>query len=460
MIVRNSVLVLSSVVLAVALACSTSLDVSSDASEWVGTIAAEGGVTTVVNQSGAMWPANARLIEEASIGVESGANEYLLGHIQAVYGTDDHIYVIDQQLNLVRRYDENGVFADQIGRIGQGPGEYTEPGMIEVARDGRIFVWDPRARRVAVFGPDGTPLATWPATGAFCCVYPMYFEPGHGETDGAGTSDTDAGGGEIASGEADTAQTGGALWMLTYSFDRETLEEIFGLQAFGPEGRFGPIHRRRDLEVASERLSAGGRSIAMPFAPGLSSNTAGAERFLAGVPDTYRFEVQYRGETVLVVEKYWEPVPIDPEHAEWQRRATIANVRRRDPGWTWDGAGMPGHHPAYETLLGTATGEVWVLRNAPSVRVEDCVEDPLADDGAWESTPASGRLCWRNVYIVDVFDAEGRFLGEVETPPGFSWSAYSLRGLARHIDGDRVVVAVEDETGVIRVKRYRLVLPG
>jgi hypothetical protein len=93
------------------------------------------------------------------------------------------------------------------------------------------------------------------------------------------------------------------------------------------------------------------------------------------------------------------------------------------------------------------------------VRVEDCVEDPLADDGAWESTPASGRSCWRNAHIIDVFDAEGRFLGEVETPPGFSWSAYSLYGLARHIDADRVVVAVEDETGVIRVKRYRLEVP-
>lgn len=34
---------------------------------------------------------------------------------------------------------------------------------------------------------------------------------------------------------------GGALWMLTYSVDRQTAEERFGIQAFGPEGPFGPI---------------------------------------------------------------------------------------------------------------------------------------------------------------------------------------------------------------------------
>lgn len=59
-----------------------------------------------------------------------------------------------------------GVFVDQIGRIGQGPGEYTEPRLIELAPDGRIFVWDPSQRRVVVFAADATACSS--AAGKRC----------------------------------------------------------------------------------------------------------------------------------------------------------------------------------------------------------------------------------------------------------------------------------------------------
>lgn len=421
------------VAIAVALsACSWSEPEVADDGTWVGAITTEGGVTTVVNESGSVWGGAARLVEEASIGVEVGADEYMLGAVYAVYGSDDHIYLIDGQLNVVRRYDENGVFVDQIGRIGQGPGEYTQPRLIDVSSDGRIFVWDPGQRRVGVFGPDGTPLDTWPANGAFCCVYPIFHDREGGDARGA-------------------------LWMLTYSFDRETREETFTMQAFGPDGPVGPGYPRRDMETSEERFTVvGGRRFVMPFAPIYYGNVVGPARFVAAVPDTYRYAVQYRGETTLVVEKYWEPVPVAPEHAEWERRATIASGRTRYPGWTWDGAGMPDHHPPYARLLGSESGEIWVLRNAPSVRVTDCIEDPLADHAAWESTPFNQRSCWRDVYVADVFDADGRFLGAVEAPPGAFAYPY---GFATHIDGDRVVMTVEDEAGIVRVKRYRLVPP-
>jgi hypothetical protein len=118
---------------------------------------------------------------------------------------------------------------------------------------------------------------------------------------------------------------------------------------------------------------------------------------------------------------------------------------------------MPGHQPPYDRILGSASGEIWVVRNAPSVRVAECVEDPLADQDVWNSTPFNQRSCWSDLYVADVFDADGRFLGEVAPPPGAFTYPYAF---ATHIDGERVVMAVEDEAGVVRVKRYRLVLPG
>ncbi|MGD8817536.1 MAG: 6-bladed beta-propeller [Acidobacteriota bacterium] len=414
-------------------ACAPVDDTSGAERTWVGTITTEGGVTTVVNESGSVWGSTATLVEEASIGVESGADEYMLGAVYAVHGSDDYIYLIDGQLNVVRRYDEKSVFVDQIGRIGQGPGEYTAPRMIEVASDGRIFVWDSDQRRLVVFAADGTPLDTWATNGAFCCVYPIFFDP-------------------------DAGDNGDALWLLTYSFDRETRAESFAMQAWGPEGSVGPEFSLPDMGAAQERMAeVGGRRFVMPFAPIYPGEVVGPARYAAADFDAYRYEVQVRGETTLVVEKYWDPVPVDPEQADWERRATIARLRGRYPDFTWDGAGMPDHYPPYARLLGSESGEVWAVRNAPGVRVEDCVEDPLAAAETFNSTPAAERSCWQDVYVADVFDPEGRFLGEVETPPGaFTYPYYEF---ATHIDGDRVVMAVEDEAGVVRVKRYRLVPP-
>lgn len=109
----------------VALGCSPSVPRGVSDGNWVGTVSTEGGVTTVVNESGSVWGGCPRLVEESSIGVAAGADEYMLGAERAVYGTDDHTYVIDYHLNLVRRYDLDGVFVEQIGRIG-GRGEYTD----------------------------------------------------------------------------------------------------------------------------------------------------------------------------------------------------------------------------------------------------------------------------------------------------------------------------------------------
>ncbi len=41
---------------------------------WVGTVTTEGNVTTVINESGSLWGGTATLVEEASIGVESGGD--------------------------------------------------------------------------------------------------------------------------------------------------------------------------------------------------------------------------------------------------------------------------------------------------------------------------------------------------------------------------------------------------
>ena len=52
-------------------------------------------MTTVVNESGSVWGGTARLVEEMSIGVDIGADEYMFGHVYSVAAHDDRIYVLD-----------------------------------------------------------------------------------------------------------------------------------------------------------------------------------------------------------------------------------------------------------------------------------------------------------------------------------------------------------------------------
>ena len=62
--------------------------------------------------------------------------------------------------------------------------------------------------------------------------------------------------------------------------------------------------------------------------------------------------------------------------------------------------------------------------------------------------------CWKDESVVDVFGADGRYLGGVDLPDGMTPSATTF-----FVDGRRVVAAVKDDAEVVRVKLYRLVLP-
>ena len=79
-----------------------------------------------------------------------------------------------------------------------------------------------------------------------------------------------------------------------------------------------------------------------------------------------------------------------------------------------------------------------------------CTEDPLEAF----ADPFSIKGCFTSVFTVDAFDADGKYLSEVEMPPEIR--PYQL-GL--YVNRDMVVANTEDEDGVVRVKRYRLVLP-
>src|SRR5512138_254352 len=88
-----------------------------------------------------LHPGVATLVEELSIGVADGAEEYMLGEIADIaLGRDGSIYALDRQVPAVRHYDAQGKFIRNIGRKGAGPGEFRSVSGIAMTRDGRLLL--------------------------------------------------------------------------------------------------------------------------------------------------------------------------------------------------------------------------------------------------------------------------------------------------------------------------------
>ena len=364
-----------------------------------------------------------RFVEEASIGVDVGDDEYMFGMINSVYATADRIYVADVQVPAVRVYDHEGTFVRTLGRAGQGPGEYQYPAVVAADSSGRAFVLSSRNGRINVYSPSGEPAGEWPMPSSRCCAWPMYL------------------------------LTGEALWAPVQEWNEEHTERRYGLQAVGPSGPYGEVAFIPELEYEETTYEVRpGFDTKTPFSAWLVWNPAADGRLLVGATDRYRFEVHAPDGSTLIVEKDWEPVPVPPDHKEWERRSAVASQRRGNaPEFTWDGAEIPDHKAAYTALIPALSGETWVARWGASERLSPCAEDPVeaGQQAAYE------KPCWKNEEIVDAFDADGRYLGEVELPQGVRPFAPFL-----FIDGRMVVAVVEDEAGTIMVKRYRLALPG
>ena len=409
-----------------ALACGPQETAQPRVDTWVGTITSEGSVTTVVNESGSVWGGTARLVEEASIGVEAGAEEYMLGAVGGVFVTDGHVYVLDSQVPIVRSYDLDGLHVGNIGERGQGPGEYMRPAMLSGDNGGLVVLQEDEIRRLMVFSEDGDYVGTWPSENIFCCRWAA-----------------------VPTGR-------GTFWTRTRFRDDETRSSTFAVQEHGPDGPIGeaqfPVEP--EFEPVEITLDVRGRTIAVgtPFTPGSNWAVTSSGAIVIGSSDRYRFEIQSSDGAVIVVERFWNPVPVVAEEADWQRRffVSVLHMEAAPPEWTWDGAEMPATKPAFSSLIPVSSGDIWVLRPGEGLRIPDCVEDPL-EAGYREAVQAR---CWRDRPLIDVFDAEGRYLGDIDVPSDLRPGRATLA-----VRGDQVAGVVEDENGVIMVKLWRLISP-
>ncbi len=389
---------------------------------WIGTVTTEGNVTTVVNESGSVWGGAPELVEEASIGVEAGGDEYMLGEVAGLAATTDKIFVIDRQVPALRVYDHRGVYLYDIGAPGQGPGEFQEPSSIAIASDGRLFLRDDDAHRIWMYSQAGEYLGAYQMAGGLHTSTPLTLSP-------------------------DDVPYTPVVVRLQVQDPRRMF--VLAMQAHGEDGAYGvqilpPIDETFTPGVASNEQGSVQRNV--PFYPAEQWALTPELGLVSGVSRSYRFEVRHADGSTLVVERTGEPVPVDAAEADWNKRRTTAIMRDILPEWVWgDTPGVPARKPAFDEFIPTHSAEIWVLRPGPGIRLPDC------DDEAETSEEFAAYPCWRDRRVVDIFGDDGRLLGSFEPPADMRFSPRP------YIDGDLVIARAEDDDAMSMVKRYRLV---
>ena len=410
------------------------------------------GVQTVRTVSGSRWGGQPRLVEELSIGEEIGEDAYLFGSISSAWATDDRIYVVDSQIPAVRAFDHQGDFLFDVGRTGQGPGEYSRPIGIAVKDGGQVLITDLQGARLSLF-----------------------------DTEGNGVDDWSLGSPQAALGLQLTYD--GEIYTRMLELPEEIGAGVMGdiregMQPLGPDGEMGePIF---PPEIAYDPptvdIDMRGNSLSMailPFTPSYQwAFTPGGE-MIAGVGNEYRFLIHAADGRRTAVEKAWDAVAVNPGERGFRAELAASQFRRMSPDFSIPESDVPGSKPAFTRLSPDRSGRVWVTRQGPSLPDAACTEASgggggmaimLGSSGAVSVVPSGSvigggggevedeRECWANTYMFDVFElATGEFLGTVPAPEqGF------IRPL--FVEGDTVLAAVTDEMGTVRLKKYRLVI--
>ncbi|MEP7325515.1 MAG: 6-bladed beta-propeller [Gemmatimonadota bacterium] len=91
-----------------------------------------------------------------TIGGSSKGPDYDFGEVRAAARLPSgQIAIADGKTSVIRFYDSTGNFLRQVGRKGQGPGEFQEIGLLWTTPEDSLLVYDLVSRRLSTFDPSG-----------------------------------------------------------------------------------------------------------------------------------------------------------------------------------------------------------------------------------------------------------------------------------------------------------------
>jgi hypothetical protein len=157
--------------------------------------------------------------------------------------------------------------------------------------------------------------------------------------------------------------------------------------------------------------------------------------FVGGASHIYRITL-FRTGAPLVIERDIAPVAVQSQEAADKKQEITDQMRRNFGDWSWNGPDIPATKPPFTDIAVGDDGRVWVLLSQGGRREQNT--DP--------SKPAT----WSEPVVYDVFEPDGRYLGQVTTPDGFKQYPEPV------FRGDTVWAGFENADGVVYVKRYEL----
>ena len=409
----------SPLLLFLVLACAGKEGPARDPQAWRAEQDTVGDTIIVRTVSGSTWGKPRRLVTRVTIGVAEGDEDLMLGDVRALAVAADGSVYLTEGAPALKKFGPDGAFVKVFGRVGSGPGEYRSPdGGLAVLKDGRVVIRDPGNGRLSVYTADGEPAETWRIQSSFNTSRRLY------------------------------ADTAGNLYTLIL-FDPEARVEdwVMGLQRFSPNGTKADSIRAPKWQYERGQIKGekeGSSSVNdVPFSPRESWAWSPLGYYVGGVSTGYRIEV-FRPGSPLRIERNAPPVPVQPAEAADLKRVATDNMVRNFPGWVWNGPEVPRVKPPFREVYAGDDGRIWVLVSRPGV--EDSTAETMAGTGSFRYAVS----IWQEPVAFDVFEPDGRYLGEVQAPEGFQkWPEPVFRG-------DTVWAAMEDSDGVRYIHRMEI----
>jgi hypothetical protein len=125
--------------------------------KWKGKIEIENGIKVIKNPGEPLYgEIKFELEEDLSIGNEDDENYLFYRSRDIQVDTDGNIYVLENGNRRLQVFDKDGKYLRTIGKRGQGPGEFNAPTCLQLDdKTGNIFVTDNTRRKIIIFEKEG-----------------------------------------------------------------------------------------------------------------------------------------------------------------------------------------------------------------------------------------------------------------------------------------------------------------
>ncbi|MFC1531568.1 6-bladed beta-propeller [Gemmatimonadota bacterium] len=354
---------------------------SQPAAEWDGTIRDSAGVTIVENRDRPLWKAGdewtfTRLVR---IGVVDGDSNYVFGDVGGVT-VDSHgrIFVLDVQAQHVKVFSPEGEFEQVIGGPGEGPGELAGAYFAPVMGLGdTLLVADLREnRRVNRYAPDGSSVGSYPVQ--FGSVWPILSRA-------------------TPSGEIAVSVRPADWYAESEKNDR--------IVVLSPEGTDTLL-----TFPSAQTLRLSPRFAVVLYSPEPMWAITEDSKVLFGMNDQYRIGLYASGTLERIIQKPVERMPITERDKEYHLGRFAARGR--------ENTRFAEYYPAFNDIIAGPNGTIWVQHVRPVSELSDAERESRPSLSSVSKIPTILRD-FHSAPEWDVFDAEGRFLGEVAMPPRF-----------------------------------------